>query len=1510
MRNYVFYGSANTELAYNIKHLIETYPYKFWVATLTESLNTIDSLLTINNDVEKAQTSLVFSEQAIKDGIEEFNFNDNVIDFDWTKYDVVDKNGTRYPILNVISPYLTPDALTVQSVSDVLIDTQPSDTDTTLNPAYIVPSFNTMKVVTNTPHNNVIGEVITLKNISVTDGLDTIVLDDEYVVSLVISSTEFLVVNKYKANIIVAGGKPKPQDAITFPTSYAMIANDEAIVRKYPAEYNSRPNYVRILIKGNLFENFLESVVDGDNEISGFIISPNKTILSEFEFNLTQIQRMLLAPAPINPTPWPRRKITNNLQHITDPSIWNPVELEFIEWIQNPDVLFVKELVDTDNDVAFSDIYSEYRLVRALSLDETTTNQLIRRCIPQDFLSELNDTPDADFQRFILIAGWFFDQIRMYVKFLKYVHHINTSDFNQLSPEYYRMYASHYGLDLFTDDGIDFSKLVIKTEPGLYFRDKALEEKDSKFYRFTLQQLQYERQKRLLISLFYLYKSKGTQGTIQKLVSLLGSPEGFFELNEYVFKLDNTDEFDYFNLGNMKGSRVIDNDKINIPSYEFEIDPNFPITDLSMPPVYRQRLKNESTYNLRQISVLTNPNGAIDNEIINVFGKTKHKYLKFNTGEFANLQKLNSDLTSNGSYHFLPLTIPDKFSGLSIEYMIPREGFVKGVGNNLEEVNIHLCSLFSMPDNTNFLNDTVIAYPLPEQISNYNLESFKSNQLDTTIEDDLQPNIKKDFSILYRYLNVNNDINNELSFIICRLEGKDLVLRTKLKPETDITEIRATSEIRILSLGNIGDNITFHVVDPSLGSIVLGSYTIDNTDTTIELLTEHIANSLSSNIYGYEVNFSDVRIRITAPESFGEVINDTLITTTATLTAGVGAYTIIDLSLVNLTNPVQISVTGGIMDSLLTTFFNTGFSSTLTNSEKIQSLIDVINNNNDSFTATLETSTSIRITASNSLGASMNGSILTLLSGTKNSIPVNYTFSNGVNGFKKISTLINPFTGGVSLTNDSGERVAIMKNVFSADGLNHTLRMLFRPEGVEVYKDYSHLGINNLEKIGVCLWRNPSTSSITQPFASLEIPKYLISECEVYPYRSELFETLESGSNKEKDIPKPWDLFIGLPTNLDFYFKKVTVFENYGIDSFNESNNIRSNDNYTAEYWSFSLENNEGDVNDLKISCEFSQIEPNIALADYSYQYPVEQFNNKIVVKDLKLTTKSLLKNSTKKYFYTIQDFFNVNKIFEQNAYMNNIHQSYDYENFNSKVIKLYTLYSPQVLSYESLIPFLDLIENKFKPIIKNFIPIVVNISEFGRLIQNSLFTQPKMRYSNIHKKCIGKIIGNASVQIRVYEKIYPYTSFTIELENGDGSSLIPPIQINWLGSEELTEFSILSELRNPAVNPNPQKIKILMNDGVLAIVLNSEWYYSNYNQNPNDVKLIFNYTSVDVDQIPTFNFEHGTLDFNDNNCGSIEHLIPVRNTKDKFIYFESEDQPNTYIYFDSENNPNKTYIN
>lgn len=1388
MRNYVFYGSANTELAYNIKTLIETFPYKFWVAALSSNLirhgtvaatatvtitsvvgavgdtivinfngssllcnytkvagdtttkvaqglaasimnlstvhgytaETAGNVITITapllpgdelngtslsitygfgngtstvfsggvsspptdivieNDIANNETHFIFSEAQIKDGVEQFNFFDNSTTFDWSKYEVVDKNDNRYEIKKVITPYFSdPDVLEVANISTGFI---PDATDSVLNPPEFIPSFETMKIETSTNHSYTVGEVVSLLNVVLDDGTN---LTGEYVVAHVPSSTEILVVNKYKVNEIQGGGKPRAFDSITVPSGATMLSNPDALIRLFPAEFNTRPYTIKMTIKGNYFLNYFISTVESQQDISGIIISPTKTVLSEFEFNLTQIQRMILAPAPINPNPWPRRPITNNIMNLLASSIWNQIEPEFVDWLQNPDFLYLKDGV-TDSDLAFSDVYAEYRLVRALALDESETNQLVRRCIPQDMISELFDTPDADFQRFILIAGWFFDQFRVYIQFLKYVHHINHSDFNQLSPEYYRYWASHYGLDLFTDDGIDFSKLVVKTEPGLYFREKALTEKDTKFYRFTLQQLQYERQKRLLLSLFFLYKSKGTQATINKLVSLLGAPDGFFLLSEYAFKITNTDEFDYFDVNDMSAKRIVDNDKVYTPKYIFETDPFYPTTDPKMPPVYRMRLDNESTYNLRQISIQTNPNGAIDNQILNVFGKTKYKYGKFQTGEYANLQRDEM----GDSWLPLPITAPDKFMGITVEYMIPRDGFKKGIGNNQEEANIHICSLYELGEFTSDPYTVKFAYPLPNSFANTNDTTWGDDDGDTNPDVDGHENVITDFNTLARY-NQINEVDVKKPFIICRLEGTDLVVRARFRKEFFV-----------------GDH------DP---------------------------------------------------------------------------------------NP---------------------------------------------------------------------------------------TFQ---------------------------ERVAILPNVFSADGLNHTLRLLFRAEGCEVYKDYSHLGINNTEKIGIALWRD--TADINFPsspfFNALEIPKHLIELC---AYSVLDISNLAGDSNNlDYDYPRSWDVFIGLPSNIDFYFKRVSIFENYSANSFDEADRMTNDKNFTAEFWNFSFVDNDSlSDTELKIRCEFSQVEPNINIADYSYQLPVEQFNNKLVIQDLVLIGKKLLPSFgqyEKKYYNIIQDFFNVNNVFRYNAWQSNIHQAYEYDNFNGKVIDLYNLYSPQVLTYQSLAPFLDLIENKFKPLIKEFIPIVINISEFGRLITNSLFIQPKMRYTNIHKLCEGKYLGQYSIlQFRVFDVIQEGQDISIELDTAAGVPIIPPFPITWQGTETLTEVEILFSLRDPSVNPYTQYIKTYLNDGVLTMTIDAVWYNSFFGGSSNGATLTVRYIGIDAVPI-VFTFDHGFSNVNPSECGSVSYSLPVRDVKDKWVYFKTENQPPTYITQADENNPDTTYL-
>lgn len=1286
LRNYVFYGSAYTELSYNINYIVQNFPYKYLISTLTSSLGSDAAEFSVTNNLSTNQTIILLNQSAIKDCIEEFNFYDNNINFDWTQYDLTDSNNVRYPVIAIETPYTSTTIFDITAISSVSV-----------TPPTPYMSYNTLQITTDTPHNYLAGQSINIFENTLLNTMTNVAdlsLNDNYIVSQVIDSTNFLIVSKYAITQILSGNPDLFSQAVSIPAGYTV--QDNGIVRLIPLSANPQPYSVKIVVSGNFTQTQFLNYLDANNiSYSGFMLSPKQITLSNWEYKQTPIQRMLLSPAPINPTPWPRRNVTQNIEHLITASAYNPAEPDFVSWIKSPTNSYVPDNTDNDNDLAYSDPYTEYNLVRALALDETETNQILRRCIPADLISELNDTPNALFQRFILIAGWMFDQIKIYIKFIKYVHHVDYSNFNALSPEYYKYYADYYGFTLFDDDSVDFSKLVLQTEPGFYFIPAGdTTQGNNPYYQLSLQKLLYERQKRLLTSLFFLYKSKGTPGVVKKLVAILGAPDNFLVFNEYKFQINNTDQFDYYSTSGLVGKAVVDNQKIYTPDFHFEADPNYPLpVNSQMPPVYRMRLHNESEINMRTVAINTNPNGAVDSQIVNIFGNQTYNYGKFQNGEFATLQKLNDDFTLDNPYHVLPLTIPDKFRSITVEYMIPRAGYIKGTGNNLDEVSIHLCSLYEISNEpVPQLINNVYAYTLPENFSNFDYDSIRTTSSDTIPRNDGLPNPQSDFSILNRYFTGSSNVSIINPYVIVRLEGNDLVVRIRIENET-----------------------------------------------------------------------------------------------------------------------------------------------------------------------------------------------------------------------------LQP-------TGDIGERVAILPNIFTADGLNHTLKIQFRAEGIEVYEDFAHVGLITNNKLGIAYWQDPTTSSDGVPYCAFEIPKAKISALQYLPYDDSIF--VATPTNTAPDNVHYWDMLIGMPSNIDFYFKRIEISENYAIDSFDIGDKITNTLNYTSEYYSFDFSNNDNDDNtSFLIRSQFSQLEPNIANADYNYILPTESFTNSagadlIVIKDLSLSPKTLLLDSsgnpisTQKYFANRkQDFFLVKDVFAENAFEKNLHQQYYYP-FYDKVIKLYQLYSSQVLTYDLLQNFLNLIENNFKATIQSFIPIVINISQFGRLIANSQFNQAKVRYSNIQKFCVGTTIGvNGLVQGRIYDastNIKQGNNLLVSLKNSDSTNLIPPFTVIWQGTVQTTLGKLIVDLQDATINPYASKIVPSLDGSLFRMAINSNWYFTTTGLDVNEVVFSVN------DGITTYSltFSHGTQNTLSTSCGSIEYRLPNVETSDVFIFYDSEHQAPTYVHYGSENNNEKVYIN
>lgn len=89
-------------------------------------------------------------------------------------------------------------------------------------------------------------------------------------------------------------------------------------------------------------------------------------------------------------------------------------------------------------------------------------------------------------------------------------------------------------------------------------------------------------------------------------------------------------------------------------------------------------------------------------------------------------------------------------------------------------------------------------------------------------------------------------------------------------PAISITD--AVGSITVDNVGNDGDTITVLVHDVVLGTIILGTYTKNSSDTTTSILATHIAAALT-NLNGYTVTVLDNIITITVRPGLGSSMN-------------------------------------------------------------------------------------------------------------------------------------------------------------------------------------------------------------------------------------------------------------------------------------------------------------------------------------------------------------------------------------------------------------------------------------------------------------------------------------------------------------------------------------------------------------------------------------------------------------------------------------------------------------
>ena len=167
------------------------------------------------------------------------------------------------------------------------------------------------------------------------------------------------------------------------------------------------------------------------------------------------------------------------------------------------------------------DQYSQSVLASAQRVDETKTNWIVRAMIPENYL-EL-DTDTQIYQKLISVYAEEFDRIKQYIDNLAFAHTITYDAKENVPDKFIHRLSNLLGFkfnDAFTDSDV--------------FEYLASEDDDGK----TLSDYNLDLWRRILVSINWLYKKKGTRDAISFIFKLVGAPDCLVNFNEFVYDVN------------------------------------------------------------------------------------------------------------------------------------------------------------------------------------------------------------------------------------------------------------------------------------------------------------------------------------------------------------------------------------------------------------------------------------------------------------------------------------------------------------------------------------------------------------------------------------------------------------------------------------------------------------------------------------------------------------------------------------------------------------------------------------------------------------------------------------------------------------------------------------------------------------------------------------------------------------------------------------------------------------
>ena len=275
---------------------------------------------------------------------------------------------------------------------------------------------------------------------------------------------------------------------------------------------SSSRKYLTIKVKGNPFS----MVLSGTSAPIDFHIKPNNYIFEEYRLILNQYERYILS----------QRDGVNGFNFtIKDPTLLEDGNIIYSDtsllWTTadgyNIDI-------DTPNYQRFLDV-----LLTIGAKYDTIKTDLIARFLTPASLKTYDLTEEGKMTKLLRIYGREFDQMREFIDSLTYINKVTYDKVNNIPDQLVRNLSRTFGWDYFS--------LVNETELVQSFFTINDEERNLEA-DFLPAEIDIELWRRIIMNTNYFWKSKGTREAIKSMFLLIGIPEPFINITEYVYTVD------------------------------------------------------------------------------------------------------------------------------------------------------------------------------------------------------------------------------------------------------------------------------------------------------------------------------------------------------------------------------------------------------------------------------------------------------------------------------------------------------------------------------------------------------------------------------------------------------------------------------------------------------------------------------------------------------------------------------------------------------------------------------------------------------------------------------------------------------------------------------------------------------------------------------------------------------------------------------------------------------------